>query len=158
MINKDKIHQKWMQYALVEAVKAYDNDEVPVGAIIIKDGSIIAKGYNQKELLKDATAHAEIIAITSASNYLQDWRLNDCDMYVTMEPCAMCSGAIINSRIKAVYFGVYDQGAGCCGSLYQICQDPRMNHQTTVRGGILEEESKILLQDFFKLKRKPNLR
>jgi len=152
-----KTHEKWMKYALVEAIKAYDNDEVPVGAIIIKDNSIIAKGYNQKELLKDATAHAEIIAITSASNNLQNWRLNDCTMYVTMEPCAMCSGAIINSRIKSVYFGVYDQGAGCCGSLYQICQDPRMNHQTIAGGGILEEESKMLLQDFFKLKRKPNL-
>ena len=157
MINSNKIHDRWMKYALAEAVKAYDNDEVPVGAVIIKENAIIAKGYNQKELLKDATAHAEIIAITSAANNLQNWRLNDCIMYVTMEPCAMCSGAIINSRIKSVYFGVYDQGAGCCGSLYQICQDPRMNHQTTVRGGILEEESKMLLQEFFKLKRKPNL-
>tara|TARA_Y100001970_G_C13527768_1_gene506150 strand:+ start:36 stop:509 length:474 start_codon:yes stop_codon:yes gene_type:complete len=150
-----QVHEKWMRYALAEAVRAYDNDEVPVGAIIIKDEIIIAKGYNQKELLKDATAHAEIIAITSAANSLQDWRLNDCTMYVTMEPCAMCAGAIINSRIKSVYFGVYDQGGGCCGSLYQICHDPRMNHQSTVRGGILEQESKSLLQDFFRLKRKP---
>ena len=155
-MNKIKNHEKWMKYALVEAIRAYDNDEVPVGAVIIKNESIIAKGYNQKELLKDATAHAEIIAITSAANNLKDWRLNDCIMYVTMEPCAMCAGAIINSRIKAVYFGVYDQGAGCCGSLYQICQDPRMNHQSIVRGGILENESKMLLQDFFKLKRKPS--
>ena len=146
-----------MKYAISEAIYAYDNDEVPVGAIIVKDDSILSKGYNQKELLKDATAHAEIIAITSASNSLKSWRLENCTMYVTMEPCAMCAGAIINSRIKAVYFGVYDQGSGCCGSLYQICQDPRMNHQTIVRGGILEEESKMLLQDFFKLKRKPNL-
>ena len=156
-MNQIKNHEKWMKYALSEAIRAYDNDEVPVGAVIIKDESIIAKGYNQKELLKDATAHAEIIAITSAANHLQNWRLNDCIMYVTMEPCAMCAGAIINSRIKAVYFGVYDQGAGCCGSLYQICQDPRMNHQAIIRGGILEHESKMLLRDFFKLKRKPNL-
>ena len=155
MDNSD-IHEKWMKYALVEAVKAYDDDEIPVGAVIIKDNQIIAKGSNQKELLKDATAHAEIIAITSASNYLQDWRLEECIMYVTMEPCAMCAGAIINSRIKAVYFGVYDEGAGCCGSLYQICQDPRMNHQTIARGGILEEDSKSLLKDFFRIKRKPN--
>ena len=154
----DLIHEKWMRLALNEAIKAYDNDEIPVGAVIIKDNQIIAKGYNQKELLKDATAHAEIIAITSASAYIDNWRLNDCAMYVTMEPCAMCSGAIINSRIKNVYFGVYDEGSGCCGSLYQICQDPRMNHQTIVRGGVLERESKGLLQDFFKLKRKPNLR
>ena len=155
-MNKQNIHDKWMKYAIIEAIKAYDNDEVPIGAIIIKDNQIIAKGYNQKELLKDATAHAEIIAITSASNHLQNWRLNDCIMYVTMEPCAMCSGAIINSRIQKVYFGIYDEGAGCCGSLYQICQDPRMNHQTIARGGILEKESKSLLQDFFKLKRRPN--
>ena len=156
MINKEQIHEKWMKYALSEAIKAYDNDEVPVGAIIIKDNTIIGKGYNQKELLKDATAHAEIIAITSASNYLQDWRLNDCAMYVTMEPCAMCAGAIINSRIKSIYFGVYDEGSGCCGSLYQICQDPRMNHQTSVKGGILEDDSKKILKEFFRIKRKPN--
>ena len=132
--------------------------EVPVGAVIIKENAIIAKGYNQKELLKDATAHAEIIAITSAANNLQNWRLNDCVMYVTMEPCAMCSGAIINSRIKSVYFGVYDQGSGCCGSLYQICQDPRLNHQVFARGGILEEQSKLLLQDFFQLKLSKSVR
>ena len=155
-MDNSNIHEKWMKYALVEAVKAYDDDEIPVGAVIIKDNQIIAKGSNQKELLKDATAHAEIIAITSASNYLQDWRLEECIMYVTMEPCAMCAGAIINSRIKAVYFGVYDEGSGCCGSLYQICQDPRMNHQTIARGGILEEDSKSLLKDFFRIKRKPN--
>ena len=100
MTNKDIMHEKWMKYALVEAVRAYDNDEVHVGAVIIKNNSIIAKRYNQKELLKDATAHAEIIAITSASNHLENWRLNECTMYVTMEPCAMCAGAIINSRIK----------------------------------------------------------
>ena len=155
-MSRDQTHEKWMRYALSEAAKAYENDEVPIGAIIVKDNQIIAKGYNQKELLKDATAHAEIIAITSASDFLKNWRLNDCIMYVTMEPCAMCAGAIINSRIKFVYFGVYDEGSGCCGSLYQICQDPRMNHQASVRGGILEEESRMLLQDFFKIKRKPN--
>jgi len=154
-MNKERIHEKWMKYALSEAIRALDSDDVPVGAVIIKDNQIIAKGYNQKELLKDATAHAEIIAITSASNYLNNWRLEDCVMYVTMEPCAMCAGAIINSRIKSVYFGVYDEGSGCCGSLYQICQDPRFNHQTSARGGILEEASKSLLQDFFKVKRKP---
>ena len=156
-MNRENKHEKWMKYALMEAIKAYDNDEIPIGAVIVKNNQIIAKGYNQKDLLKDATAHAEIIAITSASSYIENWRLNDCVMYVTMEPCAMCAGAIINSRMKAVYFGVYDEGAGCCGSLYQICQDPRMNHQTIARGGILEEDSKSLLQDFFKLKRKPNI-
>ena len=155
-MNQNKIHEKWMQYALFEAEKAYENDEIPVGAVIVKNDQIIAKGYNQKELLKDATAHAEIIAITSASSYLEDWRLNECTIYSTMEPCAMCSGAIINSRMKAIYFGVYDEGSGCCGSLYQICRDPRLNHQVFVKGGVLEKESKALLKDFFKLKRRTN--
>ena len=155
-MNSNQNHEKWMRYAISEAIRAYDRDEVPVGAVIIKDSQIIGKGHNQKELLKDATAHAEIIAITSASNHLQSWRLENCLMYVTMEPCAMCAGAIINSRMKAIYFGVYDEGSGCGGSLYQICNDPRMNHQTITKGGILEEDSKRLLQDFFKFKRKPN--
>ena len=150
-----KDHEKWMKLAFREGEKAFEQNEVPIGAVVVRDGQIIGRGYNQCESLNDPTAHAEIIAITSASNYLQSWRLEKCIMYVTMEPCAMCAGAIINSRIERVYFGVYDEGSGCCGSLYQICQDPRMNHQTSVRGGILEKNSKTLLKDFFKIKRKP---
>ena len=146
----NKIHESWMNLALIEARKAFRNKEVPIGAIIIKDNKIISKGYNQIELLKDATAHAEMIAITSASNTLNDWRLNECDIYVTLEPCAMCAGAIINSRIKTVLFGAYDEQHGCCGSSYNLCNDPKFNHQSGVHGGILNEECSYLLTSFFK--------
>ena len=146
--------EKWMLSALREADKALKLDEVPIGAIVIKKNNIIGRGFNQVEKLNDATAHAEIIAITSAANTLNDWRLIDCELYVTKEPCSMCAGAILNSRIKSVYFGAYDEREGCCGSLYQICHDPRFNHQSSVSGGILEDDCRKLLKDFFKLKRK----
>ena len=100
----NKIHEKWMRYAINEAENAYKNKDLPIGAIIVLDGKIIAKGFNQVELLNDPTAHAEMIAITSASSYINDWRLSNCDMYVTLEPCAMCAGALIKSRIKNIYF------------------------------------------------------
>ena len=103
----------------MQAQKAYELDEIPVGAIVINDGKIIGKGYNQREQLNDPTAHAEIIALTAAANTMEDWRLNDCILYVTKEPCAMCAGAIINARLKLVVFGCYDREMGCCGSLYQ---------------------------------------
>ena len=130
-------HEKWMEYAIKEAQKAFEKKEVPIGAIIIKDGQIIGRGYNQCETLQDPTAHAEIIAITSATNTIKDWRLNDCTMYVTKEPCPMCAGALINSRIKFVGFGLYDNQEGCCGSLYQLCQDYRFKHQLGYKGGIM---------------------
>ena len=142
-----------MNLAIIEAYKALDIDEVPIGAVIIKNNKIIGKGYNQTENLKDPTAHAEIIAITSAVNTLGDWRLNDCEIYITKEPCPMCAGAIINARIKSVYFGAYDEKEGCCGSLYQICNDPRFKHRSTVSGGFLNYECEQLLKSFFKLKR-----
>ena len=148
-------HEKWMILAIRESEKARELDEVPVGAVIVRGNNIIGKGYNQCERLKDATAHAEVIAITSASNHLQDWRLEDCTLYVTKEPCAMCTGAILNSRIKQLVFGCYDEKEGCCGSLYQLCGDPRFSHRTTVKGGVLEIECKSLLIDFFKSKRQP---
>ena len=143
-----------MYYALLEANKANVLKEVPIGAVVFKDDRIIGKGYNQTEQLRDPTAHAEIIAITSAANTLNDWRLTDCDIYVTKEPCSMCSGAILNSRIRSVFFGAYDDKEGCCGSVYQICHDPRFKHQSAVLGGILEDDCKQLLKDFFKSKRK----
>jgi len=143
-----------MFHALLEANKAYEKDEVPIGAIIVKNEKIIGRGYNQVEQLQDPTAHAEIVAITSAANTLNDWRLIDCELYVTKEPCSMCAGAILNSRIKSLYFGAYDEREGCCGSLYQICHDPRFNHQASVSGGILEDDCSKILKDFFKLKRK----
>ncbi len=139
-----------MNLALIEARKAFRNKEIPIGAIIVKDNKVIGKGYNQVELLKDATAHAEMIAITSASNTLNDWRLNECDMYVTLEPCAMCAGAIIKSRIKNIFFGAYNNSDGCVSTIYNLCNDSRFNHQSGIQGSILEQECSYLLTSFFK--------
>lgn len=147
-------HEKWMTEAIKLAQKAYDIDEIPVGAIVIKDNKIIGKGHNQREKLKDPTAHAEILAITAAANTIADWRLNDCTIYVTKEPCAMCAGAIINSRIKNVIFGCYDAERGYCGSAADICSDPHLKNKITVRGGINEKICLALIQDFLKNKRK----
>ena len=149
-----KDHEKWMKLAFCEAEKAFEQNEIPIGAVVVQNGQIIGRGYNQCESLNDPTAHAEIIAITSASNTIKDWRLVDCSLYVTKEPCPMCAGAIINARIKFLGFGTYDENSGCCGSLYQICQDPRFNHRTTVKGGILELDCEYLLKQFFSTKRK----
>ena len=148
-----KDFEYWMQYALVQAEKAYEAGEVPVGAVVVFKNRIIGRGYNQREQLNDPTAHAEIIAITAAANTLEDWRLNDCFLFVTKEPCPMCAGAIVNARFKMVVFGCYDEQEGCCGSLYQLCGDPRFKTQVAVKGGVLEKRSLSLIQDFFKLKR-----
>ena len=142
-----------MQKAFRLAEIAFSKDEVPVGAIVVKDEKIIGQGYNQKDLLKDPTAHAEVIAITSAASTIRDWRLDGCSIYVTKEPCAMCSGAIINSRVTTLIFGAYDEKKGCSGSLYQLCGDKRLESQTTVRGGIEEEKCSMILKEFFKKKR-----
>ena len=142
-----------MYYALKEAERAKHNNEVPIGAIVVFKDNIIGRGANQVEALNDATAHAEIIAITSAANTLKDWRLTDCRLYVSKEPCPMCAGAIVNARINFVGFGAYDEKEGCCGSLYQICRDPRFKHQSAIKGGIMEEECLGLLQEFFKKQR-----
>ncbi len=147
-------HEKWMQAAIKEAERAFHADEVPVGAVVIKNNIIIGRGYNQCERLHDPTAHAEIIAITSAANTLKDWRLTDCSLYVTKEPCPMCAGAIMNARINFTGFGMYDEEEGCCGSLYQLCQDSRFKHQLIAKGGILEKSCKLLITEFFKIKRK----
>ena len=142
-----------MRLALREAEQAFDIKEVPVGAVIMKGSHLIGRGHNQMELLTDPTAHAEIIAITAAASFLEDWRLEECTLYVTKEPCAMCAGAIINSRLEKVVFGCYDEQEGCCGSLYQICSDPRFSHKTAVKGGILENDCRSLLVNFFKSRR-----
>ena len=151
---RTKDHEKWMKLAFCEAEKAYAQNEIPIGAVVVQNGQIIGRGYNQCESLNDPTAHAEIIAITSASNTIKDWRLVDCSLYVTKEPCPMCAGALLNSRIKFLGFGMYDAQEGCCGSLYQICRDPRFKHQLTVKGGILQDNCNSLMQDFFKTIRK----
>ncbi|MFQ6616778.1 MAG: tRNA adenosine(34) deaminase TadA [Fidelibacterota bacterium] len=146
--------EKWMKLALQEAEKGFDEGEVPVGAVVIRGGHIIGKGHNERERLRDPTAHAEILAITAAANFLGDWRLKGCTLYVTKEPCAMCAGAVINSRVQRLVFGCYDEAEGCCGSLYQICGDPRFPHRTAVKGGILKEPCGELLVDFFERRRK----
>ena len=151
IINND--HVKWMKAAFREAEKAFEQDEVPIGAVVVQNGQIIGRGYNQRESLIDPTAHAEIIAITSAANTIKDWRLKDCQLYVTKEPCPMCAGALINARINMVIFGMYDEKEGCCGSLYQLCRDNRFKHQLTVKGGIMEDACTLIIQEFFKKQR-----
>jgi tRNA(adenine34) deaminase len=143
----------WMSQAFRLAEKAFSKDEVPVGAVVVYYDRIIGKGYNQCESLNDATAHAEVLAISAASNTLDNWRLNECDIYVTKEPCVMCAGAIINSRLKRVVFGSYDDQRGACGSLYQICGDKRLGSTTSVSGGIMEKECSSILKEFFSLRR-----
>ena len=138
-----------MQRALVEARKAFEQQEVPVGAVVILEGKIIGRGRNSRESINDPTAHAEMLALTAAANHLGDWRLPASVMYVTKEPCAMCAGALVNARVTRLVFGAWDEQAGCCGSLYQLCRDPRFNHQVEVQGGVLEEESQQLLKEFF---------
>lgn len=154
MIFNSEQSERYMRLALQQAERAFEMGEVPVGAVVVHQGKIIGKGYNQRESLKDPTAHAEIIAITAAANHLQDWRLLECELYVTKEPCPMCAGAVVNSRIGLVGFGVRDEQAGCCGSLYQLAREPRFNHQAIVRGGILDKECSALLEQFFFLQRR----
>ncbi len=128
-------------------------DEVPVGAVITKNGKIIAQAHNLKETNRNCLDHAEILAIKQACLALGSWRLNDCEMYVTLEPCTMCAGAIVQSRLKALYYGAYDPKTGACKSLYQVTTDARLNHQVQTTGGILEQECGDLLKTFFKNKR-----
>ena len=152
--NKGQGHAEYMEMALKQATKAFESDEIPIGAVVVENGAIIGRGFNQKETLKDPTAHAEMIAITAAANTKGDWRLNDSVLYVTKEPCTMCAGAIVNSRLKMVGFGCYDEQEGCCGSLYQLCGDPRFGIKVAVQGGILEEKCLGVIQEFFQLRRK----
>ena len=142
--------EKFMKEALKEAKKAYEKEEVPVGAVIVKDGKIIAKAHNLKELKNDTTKHAEMLAIQKASKKLNSWRLIDCEMYVTLEPCTMCVGAIINSRIKKIYFGTSDEKTGACGSVLNLPEDYKFNHIVQVEKYILKDECEKILKDFFK--------
>jgi len=139
-----------MGKALEEAGKAYDEGEVPVGAVVVWENRIIGRGHNQTEALQDPTAHAEILAITAAASFLSSWRLEGVSLYVTLEPCPMCAGAIVNSRIPTLVFGAFDPKRGACGSLYNIVQDERLNHRVQLISGVLAEESSDLLRQFFK--------
>ncbi len=142
--------EKFMKEALKEATKAYNKLEVPVGAVIVKNGKIIARAHNQKEQKKDTTKHAEILAISKASKKLESWRLTDCEMYVTLEPCSMCAGALINSRIKKVYIGTMDSKTGACGSVYNLLEDYTFNHKVEIETAILQKDCEALLKKFFK--------
>ncbi len=143
----------FMKEALRQARKAYAADEVPIGAVIVRDGTIIARAWNQVELLKDATAHAEMLAITQAEAEVGDWRLTDCDLYVTKEPCPMCAGAIVHARLRRVIFGCGDAKGGAAGGLLNLLQMPQLNHRSEITPGILSEESAGLLREFFVARR-----
>jgi tRNA(adenine34) deaminase len=153
MMNDDTLmpteHERFMEQALRLAERAYEEEEVPVGAVVVHEGQVIGKGYNQNERLKDPTAHAEIIAITAAANHLGDKRLAGCTLYVTLEPCAMCAGAIVLARIPVLVFGAYDAKAGACGTLMNIVEDRRLNHSVHVIPGVLDTRSMGLLKSFF---------
>ena len=143
------MQEKFMQEALKEARKAYKKLEIPVGAVIVRDGEIIAKAHNIKEEKKDTTKHAEILAIQKASKKLGTWRLNDCEMYVTLEPCPMCAGAIIQARLKKIYIGTMDEKTGACGSVLNLLEDYKFNHTVEVENGIMKQECESMLKEFF---------
>jgi len=144
----------FMGEALRQAVRAFDAEEVPVGAVVVRDGRIIARAFNQVELLKDATAHAEMLALTQAEEASGDWRLNDCTLYVTKEPCPMCAGAAIHVRVARVVFGAPDSKGGAAGGALNLLQFPGLNHRCDITGGVREAECRSLLQEFFAEKRR----
>lgn len=150
------VHSRFMEEAVKEAKKAEARGEVPIGAVIVREERIVGRGHNLRETTKDATAHAELIAIRNASETLNAWRLLDCTLYVTLEPCPMCAGAIVQARIPRVVFGAYDPKAGCAGTLMNLLQDARFNHRAEVISGIMEDLCGKLLSDFFRRLRKGN--
>ena len=154
MRNGKAVDEFFMQEALKEAAKAMELEEVPIGAVVVKDGAVIARGYNLRETAKDPTAHAEILAIREASQVLGGWRLHGCDLYVTIEPCPMCAGAIMMARIDRLIIGAMDPKAGAAGSLLNILEDERFNHQTEVLRGVLKEECADMMKRFFRELRK----
>ena len=143
----------FMREALRQARRAYAADEVPVGAVIVREGEIIARAWNQVEMLKDATAHAEMLAITQAEAAVEDWRLTDCDLYVTKEPCPMCAGAIVHARLRRVIFGCPDPKCGGAGGLLNILQMPELNHRSEITSGVLADECLSLIREFFRARR-----
>ncbi len=154
MIKAQSIDVFFMREALKEAQRAFDEDEVPVGAVVVVSNRIISRGHNQTQRLNDATAHAEMIALTSAANYLGNWRLQNATVYVTIEPCIMCAGAMVLSRVKRIVFGAADAKFGGAGSIVNLLNDKRLNHRVKVATGILEDEAAALLKTFFKKNRK----
>jgi len=152
-MSKMTVHETYMNYAYREAETAYVMEEIPVGCVIVFQNTIIAKAHNQTEMLNDPTAHAEILAITSASEYLQSKQLVGCSMYVTLEPCAMCAGAIVLSKIDNLFFGAFDNKSGACGSVIDITNSKSLNHKCNVIGGIMDEKCREILRSFFEVKR-----
>lgn len=143
----------FMREALRLARKAFAAEEVPVGAVVVRAGKIIARAYNQVELLKDATAHAEMLVLTQAEEAVGDWRLTDCDLYVTKEPCPMCAGALVHTRVRRVIFGCVDERGGAAGSIVNLLQMPTLNHKCDISSGVLRDECASILQEFFRQKR-----
>ena len=148
-INPLSIHDHFMRRAIELGMMAYDQEEVPVGAVVVCEGRIIGEGYNQRETLKDPTAHAEMLAITQAATELASWRLLGCTLYVTLEPCPMCAGAIVQARLPTVVYGTTDPKGGACHTLYSITDDARLNHRCQVLGGVMKEDCMLMLQQFF---------
>jgi len=153
LVNFESTDEDFMRQALKQAEEGGRRKEVPIGAVVVHQGKIIARAYNQREMLRDPTAHAEMIALTQAAEYLHNWRLTGCTMYVTLEPCTMCAGALVLARVDRLVYAAKDPQAGACGSLYNIIQDERLNHSVQVEGGLLAEESQELLQSFFRHRR-----
>ena len=149
--------EDFMREALRQARKACAQEEVPVGAIVVRGGKIIARAFNQVEMLKDATAHAEMLAITQAEAAVGDWRLNECDLYVTKEPCAMCAGALVHVRMRRVIFGCADPRSGAAGGALNLLQNASFNHRCEISGAVLREECAALLQGFFQARRQPDI-
>jgi tRNA(adenine34) deaminase len=143
----------FMGEALRQALRAYQAEEVPIGAVVVQAGRVIARAFNQVELLKDATAHAEMLAITQAEDALGDWRLNGCTLYVTKEPCPMCAGALAHVRVDRIVFGVSDPKAGACGGAFQLFDLPGLNHRCEITPGVLRDESLAIMQEFFRRRR-----
>ncbi len=151
------IHELWMREAIAEARKAESLGEVPIGAVVVRHGEIIGRGYNLRETTLDSTAHAEMVAIREASIALNSWRLLDCQLYVTLEPCPMCAGAMVQSRLPLTIYGTTDPKAGCAGTLMNLLEEPRFNHRTGVIQGVLQEECAELLTSFFRrLRQRPS--
>lgn len=140
----------FMRAALQEALAAYEKGEVPVGAVVVRNGAIVGRGHNMRETLQDPTAHAEMLALTAAAEAVEEWRLENCDLFVTLEPCPMCAGAIVNARVRRVVFGAADPKAGACGTLYNLVQDTRLNHRAELTAGVLADECSEVLKSFFR--------
>jgi len=155
-LQQNKIDERFMQAALLQAQIAEHNGDVPVGAVIVYENRIIAKGYNQRQQLNDPTAHAEIIALTAAAEHIGNWRLQGCSIYVTLEPCCMCAGGLLLGRLERLIYGCDDPKAGACGSLYNIVQDDRLNHRVEITKGVLADDCTAILQDFFRKRRLEN--